>query len=208
MIGRALTILRTQGPVSLGYKILGELGCRRLYLYRDRLTETLSLPDTEADLDVGLLSADEADEHAALVPEISRDEVLQRLRDGHVCTTGRLDGELVAITWTAAERAWVEYLGIHIRLPERTVYGYQTYVRREHRRKGASIDLIRKRRRQLVELGYEIEVAGTMPENSPALRFQAALQREEIGVLRALGFGAFRKGWARFTVRPPPFEVE
>lgn len=210
MIRRAFEILRRQGPVSLYFKVIGELFYRRLFLYQDVLARELELPDTGTNLDVGLLTEDALDEHLALVPYADRQEIVRRLSNGDICSTGRIDGELVVVTWTAAHRAWVEYVGLHILMPKGTVYGYQTFVRGDHRRKGASTDLIRKRRAQLAGMGHTTEIVAAMPENVPAVKFQLAVKREPIGMLRVVWLGPWRWGWATFRrgVDAPSFQVE
>lgn len=209
MIGRAIHILRSQGPLSLFFKILGELGYRRLFLYTRRLPPGASEPSSEPPLEFGLLTPDEIDDHVALLPNVPHREIETRLRAGHVCTTARMNGELVAVTWAAAGRAWVEYLGLHVRLPPGVVYGYQTYVAPGFRRCGAASELTRMRTCQLVSLGHRIELSAAMPENAPALRLQHAVGRKMIGLLRVFWAGPFR--WASAGLSVPAttlFDIE
>lgn len=202
---RAGEVVRDGGLRALGWKVLGELCYRRIYLYVDDLNAPLDAPDARIPLEYGFLEESEIDEYLAMTPGADAAEVERRLAADHECVTGRYEGRLVGYCWSGAVRAPLTYLGVDLLLEPGWVYGYEMLVDPTVRRQRVSVGVLRARRRLLAEKGHRYELTGVMPENTPAFGFQRIMGRKRAGTMRTAWFGPLKRTWADLTdVEPRP----
>jgi hypothetical protein len=114
VVRRAIAVLRQQGLKSFWFKILGELGYRRMLLFEWSLARPVSEDTAGLQVRFDVLRESEVDAYLAFRPDTSRTSVTERLRLGHECYLARHEGGIVAAAWTATRQVWSEYLDCEI----------------------------------------------------------------------------------------------
>ena len=209
ILSRARHVLQKQGPRALLFKAVGEFCYRRVNVYRDDFRVPLDLQAAKIPLEVRLLEETEIDRYGEVAPESRAVETAERLAAGHLCHAAWHNGRIAGYVWSAPGRSPIDYLGVDIEVPQGAVYGYEILVAEDVRRLGVSVGLIRERRAALLAAGFDTEYAVVMPENAPALRFQASVKRPRIGSIHVAWLGSRRKSWMRMAEQAgaPPFRV-
>lgn len=206
---RALAVVRQQGLSALFFKTLGELGYRRVYVYKEILQNDLHLLAAAIPLSVRTLDEADLADYVAQASRLDRLEVMARLDAGHLCHAAWSDGKLVGYVWSAPGTAPIDYLGVAMKLPRGAVYGYELFVLAAYREAGASVAMIQERRKLLLDAGYDTGYSALMSENKAAVGFQRAVKRIPVGTMRVLWFGSQRYSWLRMNNRtaPQPFGI-
>ena len=165
-VARTFEVLRQDGPVSLWFKIVGEVCYRRMWLIHDKL-DCGAPPERQITMRSELLREREIGELAPLAA-MDETELRARLARQELCFVGHLDGRIVGWRWYGQKVAHVEYLDADLELPAGCVYEYDVFVVSEHRRRGVSISLLAHSRRALRKRGFEVRFSTVMPQNSKA----------------------------------------
>jgi len=186
-------VLKEGGLGALGWKVLGELCYRRIYLYVDDLNAPLDAPDARIPLEYGFLKESQIDDYLAMTPGADAADVERRLAADHECVTGRYEGRLVGYCWSGAVRAPLTYLGVDLLLEPGWVYGYEMLVDPAVRRQRVSVGVLRARRKLLAEKGHRYELTGVMPENTPAFGFQRIMGRRRAGTMGVFWIGPWKR---------------
>lgn len=198
ILQRTVEVLRTEGPRSLWFKILGETVYRRALLVECYL-DTVPPERIQAREPVVFdrLQEAEVDEYVALRPKTDRAEVRRRLAAGQWCFTGRYEGRLVHVCWVARDRAWIDYLHREIRLAPDEAYLYQAFTAPDMRGQNISPARGRYVQHTLREMGYRRLLAVIMPENKPALRPVEKVGYRFAGTLGYVQIGPWRRHFGR-----------
>jgi len=80
------------------------------------------------------LDASQVNEYLEFKPWVDRNEIEQRIDDGHLCMAAWYEGRIVHAAWAAENRVHIPYIHSDILLEPRTVYIYDSYTRPEYRR--------------------------------------------------------------------------
>src|SRR5208283_1712771 len=127
-VSRAIAVLRHQGLKSFWFKILGELGYRRMLLFEWSLAQPVSEVTAGLQVRVDVLQESEVHAYLAFRPDTPRRSVTERLRLGHQCYLARHEGGIVSASWTATRPVWSEYLGCKIALAAGDAYLFDTFT--------------------------------------------------------------------------------
>lgn len=204
ILQRAVEVLRTEGPMSLGARILGEVGYRRVVLIERDLSAPPARVEARIPLTIGPLRESEVEEYVAFRPGTDPAEVYRRLRDGHMCLVARHEGNIVHTCWVATGRARIEYLRRELSLPPDTAYVYEAFTAPEFRGQGISAARSLYLQEMLRRAGYRRAIAVIVPENRAAFRPPEKAGYRRAGVLRTLWFGPWRWHFGRIADPRPP----
>ena len=199
VVRRAIAVLRHQGLKSFWFKILGELGYRRLLLLERSLAQPVSEVIAGLPIRVDVLQETDVDDYLVFRPDTPLTSVTERLTLGHRCYLARHEGRIVAACWTATRSVWSEYLGCEIGLGAGDAYLFDRFTLPAFR--GLRIgNAVRMRQlRNLQQAGYRRTISAIMLENKPALRDIAKGGAKPFAVIGRFKFGrwqrTFRRRW-------------
>jgi RimJ/RimL family protein N-acetyltransferase len=198
---RAAEVLRTEGPVSLWFRILGETVYRRAILIERLLQEPIMEQQAGVNVEVSLLTAGDLDEYLAHRPGSSAADICERFRQGQKCFVARHQNTIASTCWAATGIARIDYLSCEIRPAEDEIYTYGSYTAPQFR----NLNIAAVRGNEMVlyfrELGYRRFVAILMPENMAAFRPAEKIAYRRIGIMGYVKLGPWRHFFCR--VRSP-----
>jgi hypothetical protein len=200
-VQRAIAVVRHQGLKSFWFKILGELGYRRMLLLERSLTPPVSEVTPRLPVRVEVLKESEVDDYLAFRPDTPRESVTERLTLGDQCFVARHQGRIVASCWTATRPVWSEFLDCEIGLAVGEAYLFDRFTLPDFRglRIGNAVRMYQLR--SLQKAGYRRTISAIMPENEPALRDVARGGAKPFGLIGRLKIGpwqrTFRRRWAQ-----------
>jgi hypothetical protein len=197
VLRRARQVLREEGLKSLWFKVLGEIGYRRVTLFVREFEEHPVEIVTRVPVQLDRLQPGEIDDYLALRPEGDPDDIRRRLAAGQICFTARVAGRLVHVCWIATGRARIAYLAREIQLAPDEVYSYESFTAPEFR--GSHVAPARGAYMQqtMRRSGYRRAVAVVVPENKPAYRAVEKAGFHRVGMLRTFWIGKWRRNFGR-----------
>ncbi len=197
--GRSREVLRESGPAALAWKVVGELGLRRLILFEGE-PDAVSQParPVPAAIELGELGSGEADRYLAFRPDSDPEEVMRRMAEGDRCHVARVEGRIVAARWVARREAWLPYLGVVMPLTEGDGYLYDAYTTPAWRRHGLSAAVTFHAVRRLRAEGCRRILRVALPENRAGL----GLNRNLVPIATLFSIGSGRR--RRHLRLPPP----
>ncbi|MDN5937709.1 MAG: GNAT family N-acetyltransferase [Salinisphaera sp.] len=188
-----MEILRREGRRSLWFKLLGELGYRRLYVVERPLDATLAESRCSLPLRLELLTERGVSDYLKhRAPGVCnpvrnplRRDVAGRLDAGQYCFVTYYRGHMVGSIWAA--RAWVDvpYLRMEFQPAPGSVYLYDNRVDPELRGRGVAQALTHYAREGIKHWGFVRTVGLISPENLASLR---ASQRAGSRVVARVGY--------------------
>ena len=123
-LARTREVLREEGVHSLWFKILGETVYRRLLLLERPLQEAIPAVTARVPVVRSLVQKTEIAEYVEFRAGTDVAEVQSQLDAGHWCFVARSQRRMVATSWAATKRAWLDYLSRELRLAPDEVYAY------------------------------------------------------------------------------------
>jgi ribosomal protein S18 acetylase RimI-like enzyme len=199
-IARALRTFRTRGPVNLWFRMLGEIGYRRVVVLECRLEG--ELPEVAARLPVriALLTPADLEAFTRFRRELEPSTIRRRLEQGHQCFIVWREGEIVHAGWAATRQAWVDYLGCAFPLGPGDVYQYDSFTAPAFR----GLDLAGARVAWMARFFRDAKarrlLAVVWPENTAAFRPLEKAGYRRCGWLRVIWCGRWRRAicsWSR-----------
>jgi GNAT superfamily N-acetyltransferase len=162
--------LRGEGLRSFWFKLLAEVGYRRLMLLELPLDKVV--PEFSPTLPVAIeqLSESEFNDYFAFRPETRREDSVGRLRSGQRCFVARRDGRIVGAVWIAVQPLWLPYLGCAIDMAPGDVHAYDKFILPAYRGHGISNALRMQHLRHLQRVGHRRMIVAVLPENASSLR--------------------------------------
>lgn len=186
-------IVREEGLRTLWFRILGELGYRRMILLERSPPEPISVVITRLPVTIGLLKRTEIAEYLEFRLGTPLTEIQRRLDAGHSCFVARYQGRLVSTSWAATRQAWMHYLSREVPVAPGDVYIYDSFTGTDFRSHGISqavgVEMLRHFRRA----GYRRAVRAVSPENRANLRALAKTEYRPYGVLGYVKIGPWRR---------------
>ncbi len=199
-VRRAIVVLRSEGFKSFWFKLLGELGYRRLLLLERTLAQPISDFTPALPLRIDTLKEKEVEDYLAFRPETGRGRVVEALRSGQMCFVARHKSRIVSAGWIASRRAWIGYLGCELELAAGDAYLSDAFTLEAYRGQGIAPALCLQQLRYLRQAGYGRAIRGTVPENKSAMHAHAKSGFRPVAVLGTLRIGpwrrCFRRPWA------------
>jgi GNAT superfamily N-acetyltransferase len=185
---RAWQVARQEGARPFWFRLCSALGYRRLVFFELPSGTGARFPFPEG-VTWGPLSADGWEDYQHLRPDIKVCEWELRLRHRHRCFCARFRGQIIAATWVAQERAWVDYLGWELPLGPGEAYVYDSFALEQWRGCGLGSALSSHVSGSLPELGIETAWRAVMPENVAAVALQIKLGSKPAWLQRSLRLG-------------------
>jgi GNAT superfamily N-acetyltransferase len=208
-VARALEILGQAGPRGLWFAVLARLIYRRYHLYEVALDRSLPAAEVSVPLTFEELSADMTEEQRPFWLEQSPVYFERCFAAGYRCFIARVEGRPVAVSWSAHDRIWSDFLECQIPLGEDEAYGFATYVLPEARGKGIAPALISYRARILADAGNRRLFHLVEPTNRANARLVEKLGDQLVAVIGHYRLGGRR--WLFCRYRPgftPPGGTE
>jgi GNAT superfamily N-acetyltransferase len=169
-VRRALLTLRGEGLRSFWFKLVGEMGYRRLLLLDQPLVHGVPQFSPTRPVVVAQLTVDEIDDYLAFRPDTARAAVIDRLGAGQMCFVARFDRRIVAADWIATQPIRLSYLDCVLDLAPGDVCIYDKFILPAYRGHGISNALRTHHLRQLQRAGHRRVVVAVLPENASSLR--------------------------------------
>ena len=194
---RAIAVLRVEGLASFWFKLVGELGFRRLLVQERLLAQPV--PDVSPGLPVRieLLKDSALDEYFAFRPEAAHNDISNRLQSGSLCFVARHEGRVVSTCWTTRSRARTEYLGSEIAMAVGDVYLFDAFTAVAYRGNNVAHALCMTQLRYFQQAGYRRAIRATLPENRSALRAHAKSGFQPTRVIGRLKIGPWERAFER-----------
>ena len=197
MIDRILGVLREEGVKSFWFKLLGDVGYRRLLLLERPLQEPIAEVSPRLPVTIDLLKMTEVAEYLKFRVETTSCEVMDQLNAGHWCFVARHEGQIVAVSWAADRCAWIFYLACEIRLLDGEVYVYDSFTRPDFRGQAVSPAIRTEMIRYFRAADYQRMILGTVPENHANLQAVRKVGFRPFGVMGYIKIGPWRRDFYR-----------
>jgi GNAT superfamily N-acetyltransferase len=150
-----LDLVREYGLAKFAGRIIPWLFVRRYYFFSESLDTAPIVPLSRASFRFDLLPKKELPVLSVLRPHHDKPSVLQeRLKEGHLCFVGRLDGRPIHIRWIFTKSLYVPYLRRTLLLSPGEVYADEAFTLPEFRGRGIFRLAGALLRLKLRELGY------------------------------------------------------
>ncbi len=196
---RSLEILREEGVRGFWFKLLAELGYRRLLLLQRPLAEPIPELEASLPLQFDLLEPDDIDAYLSLHDDDPRTQIEGRFRLGEVCFIARHEGRIVCGNWAAFGSHYISYIQYDLPIGPDDVYLYDSYTDPDFRGRGIAPALAVYILRYYRDTGVRLAVTAITPENLSNRRARAKSGYRELGLMGYLGLGPWRRHfhWVR-----------
>ncbi len=204
VVARAIKVLRDEGVGIFWIKVMAGLGVYRRLVLQDRpLDHAVSDFAPKLPVRIELLKESEVDDYLTLRRGVTRTQVVDRLRAGHLCFVARNEDRVISTCWAATRPTWIDYLACEIDLNAGDAYLFDAFTEPRHRGLGIAPALCLHQLGYLEHAGYRRAIRATAIENTPALRAHAKSGFRPTGTLSRLKIGP----WQRFFRRPWPMSI-
>ena len=210
ILSRAREVVREEGVRSLLFRVLGELGYRRVAL----LERELPVPQAEArPLSPGVrfdvLRPDAIEPLLTISAFCDEPEARRRLAAGHICMLGYVEDRPVYCAWLAlaGQPVSIDFLRLQAEPGPGYAYSYELYVDPAFRGAGIAKAALAERIRLLRELGLDRLVSVVVPENRAGMGHSLASGLRPIGRIRCLRLFGFQRCWIDSAVDPAPLRA-
>jgi len=200
VVRRALLTLRGEGVRSFWFKLLGQLGYRRLLVLDQPLDRAVPQFSPTLPVAIAQLTGDELDDYLAFRPDTRRADALARLAAGQICFVARRDGRIVAADWIATQPIRLSYLDCVLDMAPGDVCIYDKFILPSCRGHGISNALRTHHLRQLWRDGHRRVVVAVLPENASSLRDILKGGYRPCGIIGRIKVGR----WQRQFRKAPP----
>jgi hypothetical protein len=188
-------------------RVLGRTVYRRLEWLELRLDGPL--PDIEplVPLVSRFLGQADADEMAALRPDLGGAGVLGRFANDDRCFGSRQDGRLVSMIWISTRLARIDYLGTTVALPGGTAYWYDSWTDPSMRGLNVASSCGIRSCRAIAAEGFTVSAAAVSRENVAGMANVHKMGFEPVATLGWFGVGPVRRRFRRPLAGPRPTGV-
>src|SRR3990170_2383269 len=189
---RAVEVLREEGIKSFWFKLLSEMGYRRVLWVTRSLEERI--PDVKPRLPVtiGLLKKTEVDEYLAFRPNVDLSLIIDRLNAGHWCFVAHHRARLISASWATIHQTSSSYLAREICLKPGEVYTYDSFTSPDLRGLSVSPAIRVAMMRYFRDTGYQRMLGWVLPENKPSLKALLKVGFRPLGMMRYIKIGLWR----------------
>jgi GNAT superfamily N-acetyltransferase len=193
LAARAFDVLRKQGPRAFWTATLARLIYRRYHLVELRLDGPLPSAKASEPLEIEEIPPSRSDEHRPFWPELHPAYFERCFAAGYRCFIARVEGRPLAVSWSAHNRIWSDFLECQIPLADDEAYGFGTYVLPEARGKNIAPALLSHRSQILADSGCRRLFDLWVPGNRASGRMF-----EKLGFQRVAVVGHYRVGGRRW----------
>ncbi|MGH8713343.1 MAG: GNAT family N-acetyltransferase [Casimicrobiaceae bacterium] len=167
---RAMVTLREEGWRNFWFKLLSRCGYRRLLLVERPLDEPVPDFMPKMPVEPAVLTERQVDDYFAFRPNMTRSDVIERLRSGQICFVAWHDGRIVSGAWISVQPVWISYLGCAIDVDPGDAHVYDKFTLPAYRGYGIANTVRTFHLRHLQHAGYRRAVGAVLPENGSSLR--------------------------------------
>jgi GNAT superfamily N-acetyltransferase len=196
---RAIAVLREEGLRSFWFKLIGELGYRRMLVVEYRLDDPVPAFSARLPVRNDLLKASEVNAYLAFRPEIGQTEVINRLKSSQLCFVAWHEGRIVSACWSSAPPVQIEYLACESQLGDGDAYLYDKFTLPAYRGHRIANAVRVYQLQHLRQAGYRRAIGALVPENKTALRDNAKGGFRPVGMIGRIKIGPwqriFRRTW-------------
>ncbi len=185
-------MLRHEGFRSFSFKLLDALGYRRLLRFERTLAEPIRSIQALPPVAIRRLHRDDIGDYLQFRPESDPRTLRDRLAGGQVCFVACRQGRIVGCSWTATDRARLEFLDREVRLGDGEVYVFDTFTTVECRGQGISPALSAEIYRQFHAAGFRRAIRVVWAANTDAIRSLAKTDNRVVGALGYWKLGSWR----------------
>lgn len=196
---RVVNVLREEGIRSFWFKLLGEIGYRRILLLERSLEEPILEVNARLPVTIDLLKTTEVDAYLRFRAETEPHEVVDQLNAGHWCFVARHEGQIVAASWAAGRRVWMSYLACEIPLLDGEVYVYDSFTRPDFRGQAVLPAIRTEMIRCFRAAGYRRMISAIVPENHASLQSVRKNGVRPFGVMGYIKIGPWRRDFYRIN---------
>jgi GNAT superfamily N-acetyltransferase len=190
---RAPEVLRTEGPLILFAKLVGNLFYRRVVVVATDLTKPAPAVTSEVPLDIREVTAEnDVRDYVACGPRANAETMKRRLAAGSRCFAAWNDGRSVSGGWADFGRANFDAIGAVVPLGPRDVYGRDAYTVPELRGRNIATVRMATAMQQLHEEGYERALGYVLPRNRRGFGPTTKSGVDPVGSLGWFGIGPLR----------------
>lgn len=198
---RALGSLRHESPRTFAFKLLAELGYRRVVLLARDLDDPIPDGPPADGTAFERLGKDRLDEYVAFRSSGDRARIAKQFDAGYECYVLRRDGRVVSSCWATSEPQWSAYLGCTIPTGPGDVYLTDAWTHPDFRGHAYAHVLCLHQLRHFRDRGFRRAVRSTIPENYSALRVHAKSGFRPLALIGTMRVGpwrrTFRRAWRR-----------
>lgn len=198
-VTRARAIVRQDGWVALGFRVLGEFCYRRMLVLVKELAAPLPPPDPRC----RWLGPDDLPALLEAEPRIDPLDVMQQLDQGDRCAIFVEDGRILSVLWVSHGVARSSYLGNIVPLGSEEAYYHSTYTVGEARGRGVFTTLANSIDALLYQEGIRRIISWLMPDNRLAYGPVYRRKFHPVGYLGWIRLGARRWAFSTTTRRFP-----
>jgi hypothetical protein len=196
---RTSEILRSEGPLVLWFRMLGEIAYRRMILF-ERLLDAPPPPvRPDVPLAISELQPAAIGDYLALRPGADPAEIRSRLEQGQHCWIARHQGTLIHAIWTATGRVRIHYLDCEIQFAPGEAYIYESFTAPGFRRLNISLARSEVMVRHLMERSFTRLLALVMPENPAGINVTLRAGYQRAGQIGRLKLGPWRRDFCRLA---------
>jgi hypothetical protein len=191
-LSRAVEVLQKEGIKSFWFKLLSEIGYRRVFWLKRSLEGPIPNVKPRLHVAISLLKKTEVNEYVGFRTELDSSYVASRLDAGHWCFVARYKGKLISATWATTNQTSSSFLAREIRLKPGEVYTYDSFTSPDFRGLSVSPTVKVAMMRYFRDTGYRQMICWVLPENNPSLN---ALQRvgfRSFGMMGHVKIGLWR----------------
>jgi hypothetical protein len=194
---RAMRVLRDEGLRNFWFKLIGELGYRRMLVVAYRLEEPI--PEFVPRLAVrnDLLGKSEVDAYLAFRPESDRAELINRLDSGQLCFVAWHEGQIVSACWTAAQATRIPFLDCDCELADGDAYLYDKFTSEAYRGQRLAHAVRMHQLRYLRNAGYRRAIGAVVPENRRAMLENRRGGFRPLGLIGRIKIGPWQRHFRR-----------
>lgn len=204
---RARQVLREQGARGLYFKLLAELGYRRLFLLERSLADPILPMAPRIPLEMDWLEPQQVADYVALRPASDPAALAARWQQGARCLAARSHGRLIGVTWVSRGTAWIGYLKHRLSLASDEAYLFNAYTEPSCRGLAIAPAMSLELLRRLREENCRRVIRATVPENKAALRAHAKVGFRPYAIIRCLKLGPWKVVWQRPLAVSPSSSV-
>lgn len=197
IVHRSGEILREEGLRSLFFRLLSEMGYRRMILLERPLDQPIAPVTARVPLEVRMPVRAESQEYFDFRKDTRAETVRRRLAAGHWYVTAHFQGRLVYTRWVGVGKSFEYYLDCDFDMAPDEVYLYDLYVAPGLRGKKIATALASQVYQYLRDAGYRRIVTTILPETKASLRVAEKAGNRVIGKTGYVKIGPWKKYFCR-----------
>ena len=192
-----MRVLRDEGLRNFWFKLIGELGYRRMLVVAYRLEQPFPEFVPRLALRNDLLGKGDVDAYLAFRPESDRAGISSRLDSGQICFVAWHEGQIVSACWTAARATHLPFLDCDFELADGDAYVYERFTSEAYRGERLAHAVRVHQVRYLRDAGYRRVIGAIALENRRAVLESRRGGFRPVGLVGRLKIGPWQRHFRR-----------